>query len=1206
MKLVRQYLTLIADQITLQELHEFDAQFYARRYGDLASLRSSRELKLHYLRHGRCEGRAKNERQAKVMLETRYGRLPDDFDIGIYRLLNTDLARALSQDIEFVEHYLAHGRNEGRLYKSNELIHDPVIDPDGLLFSIFRPVDFLAMNRDWLVEYNIDKAELYSIFINHGIARIAPFNVAYIFDPIYYKKKYKLHHLNTDEDLYRHWLISGLRENMFPNEESDLRRFLPTGNFPTCFDVDTFVRDLPTKQLSSIRTRADAIEAYFEFGFERSGGGYIEGDGAFGLLTSLCDYFVVRGRFAAARKAARCALAIRSNDSRALNRLGDAERALGNLDAAIEAFVAGASSEQSPQWNFVNAAKLLAERRDFESAFKVLHDFRRRWEKSELFRATVSEVVENYFATNAGECFELYKGSTDRSVIDRRMELHLERIHEVIVDLLPTPAVLPCASEGHVVILGSHDLPQCRYYRIEQKVQQFDALGIPTKVFRPEQVDEFMSAVVGARAAIFYRVPAFPSIISAIHTARSLGVITYYEIDDLIFDYDHYPDEFTSFEGQITENDYAGLKYGVPLFRFAMKLCDRAIASTSVLGSFMEAFVREKSVTVLPNGLDRRNDEIMRRNRGSIKSGDCFNIFYGSGTKSHNRDFNALAGAALVTIFDRFPNVRLIVVGNLELSPALARFSERITKIPFVADVHEYWSLLAACDLNIAVLSPGLMADCKSEIKWLEAAMLGVASAVSATATYEAVLADGEDAILIKDCVSAWEQAFERLIVNEKDRVAIARRAKAKAVKLYSLNTTSAILKREFSPEHVAVKQSGKIRILLVNVFFPPQTYGGATRVVKENVDWLIDNCPDLDLFVLASDEGVGVPHKVRHDTYRGIPVTRISAPNLNNWLYEDEGNGAFFGQLLDAIQPDVVHFHCIQRLTGRIVDATAARNIPYVITVHDGWWISDFQFLADDDGTTRLPTVDPFLAMTPENVSRSQSIARRLRTLAWLKGADKVLAVSPTFAELYQAVGCDNVISVANGASVIKNMGPTALRGGKLVLGHLGGRASPHKGASLVEGILRSSQFENLQLRMVDERLEYGVSEHQRWGLTDVELCGYYPQADIMEFYQSIDVLLVPSLCMESFGLVVVEAHSAGVLVIASDRGALSENIEEGVDGYVVNVDGPSPLCAILSEMNAKTQNYRRKPSPFRVDVRTSADQSREIANIYEQIVGK
>lgn len=42
--------------------------------------------------------------------------------------------------------------------------------------------------------------------------------------------------------------------------------------------------------------------------------------------------------------------------------------------------------------------------------------------------------------------------------------------------------------------------------------------------------------------------------------------------------------------------------------------------------------------------------------------------------------------------------------------------------------------------------------------------------------------------------------------------------------------------------------------------------------------------------------------------------------------------------------------------------------------------------------------------------------------------------------------------------------------------------------------------------------------------------------------------------VCEEGFGLTIVEAMSAGLVCICGNRGAVTEIIQDGVNGYVVN----------------------------------------------------
>jgi len=64
------------------------------------------------------------------------------------------------------------------------------------------------------------------------------------------------------------------------------------------------------------------------------------------------------------------------------------------------------------------------------------------------------------------------------------------------------------------------------------------------------------------------------------------------------------------------------------------------------------------------------------------------------------------------------------------------------------------------------------------------------------------------------------------------------------------------------------------------------------------------------------------------------------------------------------------------------------------------------------------------------------------------------------------------------------------------------------------------------------------------------------------------VDVLVVPSLWYETFSLVVQEAFTAKVPVIASDLGALREAVRHGVDGLLFPPGDPVALRRILLEL--------------------------------------
>jgi L-malate glycosyltransferase len=73
--------------------------------------------------------------------------------------------------------------------------------------------------------------------------------------------------------------------------------------------------------------------------------------------------------------------------------------------------------------------------------------------------------------------------------------------------------------------------------------------------------------------------------------------------------------------------------------------------------------------------------------------------------------------------------------------------------------------------------------------------------------------------------------------------------------------------------------------------------------------------------------------------------------------------------------------------------------------------------------------------------------------------------------------------------------------------------------------------------------------------------------QRDVHKYYRNADLLLNlsdPNICIETFGLTIVEAMAYGVPSIAPDRGGPKEIIENGVNGYctdVTNLDGVARL---------------------------------------------
>ena len=82
-------------------------------------------------------------------------------------------------------------------------------------------------------------------------------------------------------------------------------------------------------------------------------------------------------------------------------------------------------------------------------------------------------------------------------------------------------------------------------------------------------------------------------------------------------------------------------------------------------------------------------------------------------------------------------------------------------------------------------------------------------------------------------------------------------------------------------------------KIALVNVFFHPQSIGGATRVVEDNFDVLVEQYgKEFELVVFTSDESMqDQPYLLDSYLYKGVRVYRSSIVFRENmdWHPEDK-----------------------------------------------------------------------------------------------------------------------------------------------------------------------------------------------------------------------------------------------------------------------------------------------------------------------------
>ncbi|EHQ92002.1 glycosyltransferase [Desulfosporosinus youngiae] len=112
--------------------------------------------------------------------------------------------------------------------------------------------------------------------------------------------------------------------------------------------------------------------------------------------------------------------------------------------------------------------------------------------------------------------------------------------------------------------------------------------------------------------------------------------------------------------------------------------------------------------------------------------------------------------------------------------------------------------------------------------------------------------------------------------------------------------------------------------------------------------------------------------------------------------------------------------------------------------------------------------------------------------------------------------------------------------------------------------------RFPQTVLRIAGEGPERPALENlaETLGISEViEWLGQIPNADVADFYQSVDIVVIPSR-QESFGVTAVEGSACARPVIASRVGGLTEVIAEGETGLLFSSENSSELAEHMERL--------------------------------------
>lgn len=311
-----------------------------------------------------------------------------------------------------------------------------------------------------------------------------------------------------------------------------------------------------------------------------------------------------------------------------------------------------------------------------------------------------------------------------------------------------------------IALIADLNLPQCKKFRVMQKVEALRDMGLQAHHSHWQNVPRSVNLMQTATHVIFYRVTGTDLFQSYLGEARRLGLSTSYDIDDPLFDEAVYGANRNLAFLPAAERQHLLSQCGEYLA--AMRACDNIIVSTPGLGALAEARTG-KPCYVWRNAVDAETLHAAKlalrdRERRTARSGVV--LGYASGSRAHGADF-AAAEDAIIELLQRNANVSLTIAGHHEVSPKFAALAQRVKIVPFT-DYESYVSTVAGFDINLVPLLQDRFNDCKSAIRFLDAAVVGVPTIASRTGDFVNIIDHGKTGLLA-DGDGSWLLHLEHL-----------------------------------------------------------------------------------------------------------------------------------------------------------------------------------------------------------------------------------------------------------------------------------------------------------------------------------------------------------------------------------------------------------------------------------------------------------
>lgn len=325
-----------------------------------------------------------------------------------------------------------------------------------------------------------------------------------------------------------------------------------------------------------------------------------------------------------------------------------------------------------------------------------------------------------------------------------------------------------------------------RAYNMAQVLNEPDSGNVSASYFFLSDAARFDEIADAADVLVICRSRYCHQVSGLITKFRARRKRVLFDVDDLVFDTDYAHLVIATLGLDVTQNglwdDWFAM---IARMGQTLRLCDGAITTNEFLAQKLADY-SGLPVSVVPNFMNKEQlavaeDIFSAKERMRFVGNGKICLGYFSGSPSHRLDY-AIVEPALAEVLAQRPNVEVMVVGYIEHGPRMREFADRVSRQPF----HDYVNLqrlLGTVEFNLMPLQSNAFTDCKSELKYFEAASVGTLSIASPSFTYRRAIREGENGYLAK--AHEWAASIMRAMDHIETYEAIAIEARRDALQKF-------------------------------------------------------------------------------------------------------------------------------------------------------------------------------------------------------------------------------------------------------------------------------------------------------------------------------------------------------------------------------------------------------------------------------------